>query len=1229
MKMSQVYRRRVRVVTATRAMMESDMSSASSSLSGEAEVRRRVREMRRRAEEVARAKTTRMDDEDNNNAETRQRIMTTTEAHDAAEDKVRMSETALIEAYAKAMEEIEALKSMVETLRSKVEDEARASANATRELDEAKEAARRAEEDAIAIRERVEATMAERDEAAKQEVDRMRDEIERLSARLSEEGEEKSKLDDARRSAEASLVDMEKALKEEMDRMRDEMERLSARLSEEGEEKSKSDDARLSAEASLIEAEKALEASVRDREEIQKRLEEITEQAHRFEKDLTAARHEVDVANEALRRKMDAVPVEDVDALRKELDDATKGRQAASEDVERLSQMVQTVKRDLEIAATENANLEEELIAVRSAKSNSGDIELFEQLVESQQLELSTLRELNEESGAEIKKLQSEIEALTIERDAILESANRRGDVADDEDDERATSTSERQDGDLTLSEDFIREHEAKTRDRVMKQLMNALKAEAVGFVEAQESKSTKSTFDARKSIDGVYYFIGDVRPNAKARVIYNRETNPQMSRDGQVFIHAGFNGWSLGSSVKVGMSPLAHDAKERDVDHRVRDSGNWWVAEFDVADGASTINFVFSDTVGHFDNCNHKDYHCPVESQATSRDERIQARLNSQLEKKGESIKRSAARAGARAGNYIRTRQAHMVKSAEAAKLGRVYTIPHEPVAGDKVTIVYRPEGGPLAHSDRVFCEGSWNRRKHSAKYGPTAMSVGDSPGTMTLTLNVPKDAHVMDFKFTDEDALPGSGKSDDNGDKWYHVSVAGGSGSPPSLKVVHIAVEMAPIAKVGGMGDVVTALARATQEDGHTVEVIVPHYDCMLFDAVDGYHRVGGFVHQNVEVEVYKGWVEDVPTTLLRPKNGHFDVGCIYGRHDDHVRFGFFTDAALTWMRSIHQEVDIIHAHDWQTAPATWGNYYNAATALTLHNLQFGVDLISRGMASCDIATTVSPTYADEVRSHHAVAPSHEKFIGIRNGIDTDIWNPSADEFLPQAYDASTADDGKRAAAMELCIRLGIDYREDAPIVGVVSRLTAQKGIHLIKHACYRALERGATFVLLGSAPDPAHQHEFNALAQEMSKKYPGRSGFMFKYDEPLSHLIYAGCDFLLVPSMFEPCGLTQMIAMRYGTVPVVRRTGGLRDTVFDVENDGARSVVAGVPPNGFVFDGTETPDIDYALNRALDAYYDRPRWRSLDLVRVAMTCDWSWFVPSRAYTEEYWRALHHKRA
>ena len=506
--------------------------------------------------------------------------------------------------------------------------------------------------------------------------------------------------------------------------------------------------------------------------------------------------------------------------------------------------------------------------------------------------------------------------------------------------------------------------------------------------------------------------------------------------------------------------------------------------------------------------------------------------------------------------------------------------------------------------------------------------MQFSDSLGCMQLTVKAPQDAHVLDLKFMDSDVPSEVSQVDDNNGMDYHTVIVNGSGPAPILKVVHVAVEMAPIAKVGGMGDVVTALARATQEDGHQVEVFVTHYDIAQFENVDGYHRAGEFKHEKTVVQVYKGWVEDVPVTLLRPENGFFDVGCIYGRGDDHVRFDFFTDATLTWLRSKQQEVDVIHTHDWQTAAATWAGYPNAATALTVHNLQFGVDRIRRGMESCDIATTVSPTYADEVRFHHAIAPSKDKFIGIRNGIDTDIWNPANDKFLPVGYNRSNAIDGKRAAAAELCNRLGLEHPEGSPIVGVVSRLTAQKGINLIKHACYRVLEWGATFVLLGNAPDPAHQHDFNSLAEEMKEKYPGRSGFMFKYDEPLSHLIYAGCDFLLVPSMFEPCGLTQMIAMRYGTVPVVRRTGGLADTVFDVENDSTRCATAGIPPNGFVFDGTETRDIDSAVIRALDAFYDRERWESLALVDRAMSCAWGWFEPSKRYEDLYWSALSKKR-
>lgn len=156
------------------------------------------------------------------------------------------------------------------------------------------------------------------------------------------------------------------------------------------------------------------------------------------------------------------------------------------------------------------------------------------------------------------------------------------------------------------------------------------------------------------------------------------------------------------------------------------------------------------------------------------------------------------------------------------------------------------------------------------------------------------------------------------------------------------------------------------------------------------------------------------------------------------------------------------------------------------------------------------------------------------------------------------------------------------DVPIVGVVTRLTPQKGIHLIRHAAWRTLERGGQFVLLGSAPDPRIQNEFNALARDLSQQYPERSRMTFEYNEPLSHLIYAGCDLFLVPSMFEPCGLTQMIAMRYGTIPVVRKTGGLNDTVFDVETDEERSAEEGIQTNGFTFEGADAGGIDYALNR-----------------------------------------------
>jgi starch synthase len=191
------------------------------------------------------------------------------------------------------------------------------------------------------------------------------------------------------------------------------------------------------------------------------------------------------------------------------------------------------------------------------------------------------------------------------------------------------------------------------------------------------------------------------------------------------------------------------------------------------------------------------------------------------------------------------------------------------------------------------------------------------------------------------------------------------------------------------------------------------------------------------------------------------------------------------------------------------------------------------------------------------------------------------------------------------------------------VVSRLVGQKGLHLIKRAMWRTLERGGQFVLLGSAPDGKIQNEFNDLVAHAERAYPDQVRMVFQYDEPLSHLIYAGSDMILVPSMFEPCGLTQMIAMRYGSLPVVRRTGGLRDTVFDVDDDRERAAEAGCEVNGFSFDGKDEPDMDYSLDRAINYWFnDRERWD--ELTQNAMAADWSWKSPAQDYIDMYYNAL-----
>lgn len=551
------------------------------------------------------------------------------------------------------------------------------------------------------------------------------------------------------------------------------------------------------------------------------------------------------------------------------------------------------------------------------------------------------------------------------------------------------------------------------------------------------------------------------------------------------------------------------------------------------------------------------------------------------------------------------------------------LYTNPVKVKAGSEVELWYRPDLTVLRGRPDVFVKIGFNNWKHETQIPFTRLEpmIGSGIGFQKAKIKVPEDAYVMDFLFSDTDDHHG-GFKDNNSGLDYHLNITGSNIGTPSLKVVHVTVEMAPIAKVGGLADVVPALGKAIQEEGHEIEVLLPKYDCIDYAAVSDLALNRSFHYHDSKVQVWTGFVEDLKVTFLEPNNGMFWVGCIYGRGDDAQRFEFFCGAASEYLRVFNVAPDVVHCHDWQTAPVIWSDLAGAKTMFTIHNLNYGIDLIGRAMQSASIATTVSPTYATEISGSPAIESNLHKLFGVLNGIDIDIWNPARDRFLPVNYTQEDVIEGKRRVRGELRKRLNL-AQIDVPLVGVVTRLTPQKGIHLIKHAAFRTLERGGQFVLLGSAPDPKIQHEFDQLASDLKEQYPDRAALLFVYDEPLSHLIYAGCDLFLVPSMFEPCGLTQMIAMRYGTVPIVRKTGGLNDTVFDVDTDVERAADRGVETNGFNFEGADEMGMDYALNRALGFFFnDRSSWN--ELCRRVMRQDWSWSLPAMDYLQLYFKTI-----
>jgi starch synthase len=481
----------------------------------------------------------------------------------------------------------------------------------------------------------------------------------------------------------------------------------------------------------------------------------------------------------------------------------------------------------------------------------------------------------------------------------------------------------------------------------------------------------------------------------------------------------------------------------------------------------------------------------------------------------------------------------------------------------------------------------------------------------------------------------------------------------------VVMITPECASVAKVGGLGDVVQGLAQEIAMRGHDVEVILPKYDCMRYDRIWGltktYENLAvPFYNIWINCDVYFGFVDGIKCFFIEPHSEHnfFHRGKYYGDADDVMRFGFFSRAALEFMLKTNKQADIIHCHDWQTGlvPVLLYEIYHhigmsrTRACYTLHNLghqgitgkqvleQNGlniphlmtpermldpvhpnaVNLMKGGIVFSNFVTTVSPTYAYEIQyteqgmGLQSTLQTHSgKLGGVLNGINYSVWNPEIDAFIPQHYNIDSLPDkvkNKRALRQRLMLR-----DEFKPLIAVVSRLDKQKGTDLILHGIYYALSQQAQFVLLGAAAENSINAAFWKVKHELNDNPDCH--LEIGYDEELAHLIYAGADMILIPSIYEPCGLTQMIGLKYGTVPIVRGTGGLADTVFDANH----SDKAYEQRNGYVFEHSDNLALESAMNRAIGLWYKYPRY--FRQLRVnGMRQDHSWNQPGSDYINIY---------
>lgn len=467
--------------------------------------------------------------------------------------------------------------------------------------------------------------------------------------------------------------------------------------------------------------------------------------------------------------------------------------------------------------------------------------------------------------------------------------------------------------------------------------------------------------------------------------------------------------------------------------------------------------------------------------------------------------------------------------------------------------------------------------------------------------------------------------------------------------MKVLFATSEAYPFAMSGGLADVSGALPKALRRKFVGCRVVMPLYGtvshemrekmtfiCNITVPVSWRRQYCGIFEAHLDGVIY----------YLIDNEYYFKRDMLYGHYDDAERFAFFSRAVLEIIPHIGFTPDIIHCNDWQTAmvPVYLNEYYkndglysNIKTVFTIHNIQYqgkyGMELYNdllglipgreslveydgcvnmmKGAIQCaDKVTTVSPTYAREILEPYysygldsILKQFTYKLTGIVNGIDYDVYNPETDPLIFKNFDAKSVK-YKEYNKTELQKQMGLPVRGDVPVIGMVTRLVKHKGLELVKRVFEELLQADLQFVILGSG-----EWEFENFFYEMAKKYPQKVGLKIGFDGTLAHRIYAGADIFLMPSKSEPCGLAQMVSLRYGTVPIVRETGGLNDTITDSGNGEG---------NGFTFKNFNAHEMEDAVWRAIAGYRDKNGW---DILRKrCMACNNSWSASAGAYIGLY---------